>query len=232
VVTDGIPEFLRKMVSTPLFIGSSADENWMVHPVNDMARLPDGYSLVPLRSISPALTRSMLGILGRAIHLVRFDSTTQFCGRCGAKNQMKIDETAKICPSCGLLTFPRISPAIIVRITAGDRILLASSPHFPSGMYSILAGFVEPGESLESCVQREVYEEVGVKITDLSYFGSQPWPFPDSLMIGFCAEYLSGEIVCDGVEISDAAWFTKENMPELPGSLSISRALIDDFLKS
>ncbi|MFH0966628.1 MAG: NAD(+) diphosphatase, partial [Methanobacteriota archaeon] len=135
-----------------------------------------------------------------------------------------------ICPSCGLITFPRLSPAIIVRITDGDRILLARSPHFPSHMYSVLAGFIEPGESLEATIHREVFEEVGVRVSDLRYFGSQPWPFPDSLMIGFTARYVSGDITCDGVEIEDAQWFTRDQMPELPGILSISRALIDDFL--
>ena len=143
---------------------------------------------------------------------------------------MKEDETAKICPACGFLTFPRISPAIIVRITDNDRILLARSPHFPPGMYSVLAGFIEPGESLEAGILREVHEEVGVRIDNLAYFGSQPWPFPDSLMIGFTARYASGEIRCDGVEIEDAGWYGRENMPGLPGHMSIAHALISDYL--
>ncbi|PKL59851.1 MAG: NAD(+) diphosphatase, partial [Methanomicrobiales archaeon HGW-Methanomicrobiales-4] len=183
-----------------------------------------------LRTIGALLSRDTLGILGRAIQLVRFDLITSFCGRCGVENRMKEDEFAKICPFCGLITFPRLSPAIIVRITDGDRILLARSPQFPSGMYSVIAGFVEPGESLEATIHREVFEEVGVRVSDLRYFGSQPWPFPDSLMIGFTARYLSGEIRCDGVEIEDARWFTRDHMPDLPGPLSISRALIEDFL--
>ena len=230
VLSEFIPDLIRPFVGSPLFIGSSPETNSWVYQIIEGAVLPPGYHLVHLRTIGPSLPRDTLGILGRAIQLVRFDLTTSFCGRCGAKNHMKEDEFAKICPSCGLITFPRLSPAIIVRITDGDLILLARSPHFPAHMYSILAGFVEPGESLEAGIHREVFEEVGVRVSDLRYFGSQPWPFPDSLMIGFTARYISGDIRCDGVEIDDARWFPRDRMPELPGPLSISRALIEDFL--
>lgn len=230
VLSDHIPDSIRSRVGSPIFVGSSPDANFWVYRIIDGTVLPPGYRLVHLRTIGSSLSRDTLGILGRAIQLVRFDLTTSFCGRCGGENRMKEDEFAKICPSCCLITFPRLSPAIIVRITDGDRILLARSPQFPRNMYSILAGFIEPGESLEAGIHREVFEEVGVRVSDLSYFGSQPWPFPDSLMIGFTARYLSGIIRCDGVEIEDAQWFTRDQMPELPGPLSISRALIDDFL--
>ena len=222
---------LTPYLSSAILIGSSPDTNWWVYRVYDGESLPSEYQLIHLRSIASSLSRDILGILGRAIQLVRFDLTTSYCGTCGVPNQMKNDELAKICPSCGLLTFPRLSPAVIVRITDGDKILLARSPHFPPGMYSVLAGFIEPGESLEVGIHREVFEEVGVKITDLRYFGSQPWPFPDSLMIGFTARHLAGDIRCDDIEIEDAGWYSRDQMPELPGPLSISRALIDDFVQ-
>lgn len=228
VITDEIPREMKSNISSPILIGSSSELNWMVSPVT--APIPDHYAMLPLRAIAPLLPSDLLGILGRAIHLVRFDTTTRYCGQCGAMNRPKEDEIAKICPECGLLTFPKISPAVIVRITDGDRILLARSPHFPPGMYSILAGFIEPGESLEAGLHREVYEEVGIRIGNLSYFGSQPWPFPDSLMIGFTARYVSGEIRTDDVEIEDAKWYDRNTMPELPGHLSIAHALIKDYL--
>ena len=223
------PEMVQ-VESAPILVGSSGDTVWMVHRISPASLLPPSFRMADLRSLATTLPPSLLGIYGRAIQLARFDLTTTFCGECGAGNRMKEDEIAKICPSCGLLTFPRLSPAIIVRITDGDRILLARSPGFPAGMFSVLAGFVEPGESLEGAVHREILEEVGVRITGLEYFGSQPWPFPDSLMIGFTARYLSGEVRCDGVEIEEAGWFERTRIPSLPGPLSISRALIDDFL--
>ncbi|HWQ62935.1 MAG TPA: NAD(+) diphosphatase [Methanospirillum sp.] len=219
-------------VTGPLFVGGTSDLNWWVYQIENGSSLSPGLELISLRTIAGSLPFDLLAILGRAIQLVRFDTTTAFCGRCGERNTMKEDELAKRCPACGLLTFPRLSPAIIVRITDEDRILLARSPQFLQGMYSLIAGFVEPGESLEAGVHREVFEEVGLRISDLKYYNSQPWPFPDSLMVGYVARYLSGEIRCDGVEIEDAQWFSRDSMPELPGKLSIARALIEDYLSS
>ncbi len=219
-------------VSKPILIGSTQSYTWWSCLILSDSQIPDSLQLVHLRNLSLSLPPDMLGICGRATQLSRFDETTTFCGKCGANNRCKSDEIAKICPFCGLITFPRLSPAIIVRITNGDRILLARSPQFPTGLYSVIAGFIEPGESLEEAVSREVFEEVGLMISDIRYFGSQPWPFPDSLMIGFVAKYVSGSIVCDPVEIESAAWFTRDAMPDLPGHLSISRALIDDYLRA
>lgn len=165
-----------------------------------------------------------------ASHLHYWRTTHQFCGVCQQKMQDKNDERARICQSCGFVAYPRISPCIIVVISNGKKILLARSPHFPSEVYSALAGFVEPGESLEQAVHREVKEEVGINIKDIRYFGSQPWPFPDSLMIAFTAEYESGSIIIDGKEIEDAAWFDPDKLPKLPSSYSISRRLIESVL--
>ncbi|MGB3681830.1 MAG: NAD(+) diphosphatase, partial [Rubrobacteraceae bacterium] len=131
----------------------------------------------------------------------------------------------------GMHFYPRLSPAAIMLVTSGEQLLLARSPHFPPGMYSALAGFVEPGESIEQTIAREVREEVGVEIQNPRYFGSQPWPFPDSLMIGFTAEYAGGELRFEDGEIEDAGWFSAGKMPELPPRLSIARAMIEHFLE-
>ena len=130
-----------------------------------------------------------------------------------------------------IVSFPRISPAIIVLVERDGKALLARSPRFKEGLFSTLAGFVEPGETLEDAVRREVKEEAGIDVKNIRYFGSQPWPFPDSLMVGFTAEYAGGEIKIDDNEILDARWFSAEDMPEIPGKISIARALIDYFLE-
>jgi NAD+ diphosphatase len=139
-------------------------------------------------------------------------------------------ERAKKCPLCGLVNYPRIAPAVIVLVTRGDEVLLARANNFPAAFYSTLAGFVEPGETLEEAVRREVGEEVGITLDNIKYFGSQPWPYPHSLMIGFTADYAGGDIQVDGRELSDAAWFTRDNMPQIPPKLSIARSLIESYL--
>lgn len=195
------------------------------------AEAPEGMSFEGLRSLFGRLDASLFRLAGRALQLMDWDRTHQFCSRCGHATAEKEDETAKICPSCGYVSFPVVSPAVIVAVTREQEILLARASRFPQAMYSVLAGFVEPGESLEECVRREVKEEVGVEVTDIRYFGSQPWPFPHSLMIGFTAEYAGGEITMDGREIVDAGWFQADNLPLIPGKISIARKLIDWFLE-
>ena len=138
---------------------------------------------------------------------------------------------AKECKTCGRLEFPRVSPAVIVLVEREDTLLLARSPGFPGRFFSVLAGFVNPGESLEEAIHREVLEETGITVKDIAYFGSQPWPFPDSLMIGFTARYVSGEIRIDGDEIVEAGWFTPSHLPQIPGKMSIARQLIDWFVE-
>ena len=132
--------------------------------------------------------------------------------------------------SCGHQSFPRISPAVIVLVERDNTCLLARSPRFQDGFYSVLAGFAEPGETLEETVAREVLEETGIEVKDIRYFGSQPWPFPDSLMIGFTASYAGGEIRVDGTEILVADWFPFDQLPKIPGRISIARRLIDWFV--
>lgn len=168
---------------------------------------------------------------GRAVQLVEWARCHRFCGRCGTETVESPGERARRCPQCGLLAFPRLAPAVIMLIERGDgRALLARNARWPGGMYSCLAGFVEPGETIEAAVRREVDEEVGLAIDDLRYHGSQPWPFPHSLMIGFHVRYAGGEIRCDTNEIADAQWFAPDHLPELPGPISIARRLIDDWV--
>jgi NAD+ diphosphatase len=198
------------------------------------AVLPAGLTAEGLRQIYGRLDDPLFGIAGRAVQIVDWDRNHQFCGRCGTHTEDVHGERAKKCPSCGLSSYPRLSPATITAVTrqtaAGKRILLARNHRFPPGRYSVLAGFVEPGESLEECVEREIWEEVGIHVQNVRYFGSQPWPFPNSLMIGFTAEYASGEFHLEEAEIDDAQWFAADALPLLPPSMSIARRLIDAFV--
>ncbi len=172
---------------------------------------------------------------GRAVQIVEWARTHRFCGRCGEATEATAGERAMRCPACGLLSFPRLSPAMITLVTRGEsgpdqEALLARGVQFPRPMYSCLAGFVEPGESLEASVVREVHEEVGVTVPNPGDFGSQPWPFPNSLMIGFRADYVGGDIVCDPAEIVDANWYRKDDLPMIPPGISIARKLIDAWV--
>ena len=164
-------------------------------------------------------------------HLIGWDKSTRFCGYCGHKNERAVDERAKKCPKCQRVVFPRISPAVIVGIKKDDKLLMAHNANFREGLYSIIAGFVEQGETLEMAVQREVLEEVGIKIKNIRYHHSRPWNSADSLMLGFTAEYESGEIAVDGKEILDAGWYDKDHLPPvLPSKISTARCIIDDLL--
>lgn len=193
---------------------------------------PKGMGFEGLRQAYGRLDEDLFWIAARAVQIVEWDRTHQFCGQCGAPLKTRMTERAKECPRCGLLHFPRLSPAMIVLVQKGRELLLARSRHFLPGMYSVLAGFVEPGESLEEAVAREVREEVGLTIKDIRYFGSQNWPFPHSLMIGFTATYAGGEISLNDEEIEAAGWFTADALPPLPGNISIARKLIDWFVES
>ena len=204
--------------------------SWAVGLPDD-AEPPAGMVFQGLRRLYGPLDEETWKLAGRAVQIVEWDRNHRYCGRCGAETERKPDELARVCPRCGLQQFPRISPAVIVRIERGDELLLARSPHFAPGVYSTLAGFVEPGESLEDTVIREVREEVGVEVTNVRYFGSQPWPFPHSLMIGFVADWAAGEIRPQEGEIEDAGWFTVETLLGLPSRFSIARSLLDDFIE-
>lgn len=174
-------------------------------------------------------------VAGRAVQIIEWARTHRFCGRCSTPTELAAGERAMRCPSCRLLAFPRLAPAMITLVTrgAGDEqeALLAQGVAFRGPMYSCLAGFVEPGESLEGAVVREVREEVGIDVDDVRYWGSQPWPFPHSLMVGFHARYAGGEIVCEPAEILDANWYRRDALPPIPPGISIARKLIDAWLR-
>jgi NAD+ diphosphatase len=188
---------------------------------------PPGLKWQGLRGLYTRLEDSRFALAGRALQFVDWDRTHQFCGRCGTPTRHRSGERARECPACALIAYPRIAPAVMCLIRRGREILLARSPRFAPGMYSALAGFVEPGESLEQCLAREVLEETGIKVANARYFASQPWPFPHSLMIAFVADYAGGEITPEPGEIEDAQWFDIDALPKLPNRISIARRLID-----
>jgi len=188
---------------------------------------PPGWRYAGLRSLFFGLPEQLLALAGRASQIVEWDRTHRFCGACATPTRNKDGERAKECPACGLVAYPRVSPAMMVLVTRGSDLLLARAHRFPKAMFSALAGFVEPGESIEDCIHREVHEEVGVRIEAPVYFDSQPWPFPHSLMIAYTAEYAGGDIRVDDTEIAEARWFNVDALPELPSTISIARRLID-----
>lgn len=193
---------------------------------------PSNMDFINLRQVYGLIDEDLFVQAGRAIQIMNWDKTHQYCGQCGSSTETLPNEYAKVCPKCKLTNYPRICPAIIVAVVKDDQILLAQGTRFTSPFYSVLAGFVEPGETLEECVQREIREEVGIEVKDISYFGSQSWPFPNSLMVAFTCKYDSGEIDIDEIEIKDAGWFNVLNLPPIPSSISISRQLIDWFIEN
>jgi NAD+ diphosphatase len=192
---------------------------------------PEGTDPIALRQLFGALPDEDFAIAGRALGLTAWDRDHRHCGRCGAPTERSREERVRTCSRCGFASYPRLSPAIIALIERDGRALLARNARFPMPFFSTLAGFVEVGESLEHAVAREIFEEAGIQITEIRYFGSQPWPFTGSLMIGFTGKWLSGDIVCEPTEIADAAWFAPDEMPRIPPKLSIARELIDDFCR-
>jgi NAD+ diphosphatase len=213
----------------PIFMGLLGGVSTWAVGTSEMSDVLNGYEWRPLRNLGAQLDPSSWMLAGRAVQLVEWVRTSRFCGRCGTATELSSRERATSCPRCGLSAYPRLAPVIIVTVERGNTILLGQGRGF-QGMYSVLAGFAEPGETLEEAVRREVREEVGVEVGGIRYFGSQPWPFPHSLMIGYFATWLSGEIQVNGEEIVDARWFKADKMPKIPPSLSIARNLIDDWL--
>jgi len=186
---------------------------------------------IDIRSILVKSSAEEIALVGRAQHLLDWYKNSQFCGTCGAKNMYSNKEGAFYCSCSKNMLYPKISPCVIGIILNGDDILLARNKLFPDGMFSAIAGFVEASETLEQTFEREIYEEVGLKVKNIKYFGSQPWPFPNQLMIAFTCEYESGEINVDGDEIVEASWFNANNMPNIPPTSSISGQLINSYLE-
>ena len=238
-ITSGFPvEFSKDFNNPDIFEIPALEKSGFAITAVSVSRetnLPESWKALPVRQIIAMLgTADNADItcfrrILRACHITQWRQASQFCGTCGARN---INEPAnRLCPVCGRIEFPRICPAVIVIITDDeDRILLAHNTRFRLGVYSHISGYNEAGETLEETVVREVLEEVNIEVKDIMYIQSQPWPFPDSLMLGFKARYSSGTIKCDGVEIEDAKWFSKDNLPELGGQGALSRILINKWL--
>jgi len=183
-----------------------------------------------LRMYLGRINDTLFNLAGRSLQLCDWYRSHRFCGKCGSPTSENESDRSMVCRPCGINYYPRLSPSIIVLVHREDEVLLARNHMFPEGLFSTLAGFVEPGESIEETVRREVEEEVGVRVGNLRYRGSQPWPFPNSLMLGFHAEYESGEILCQQDEIAEANWFACNELPNIPGKFAISRWLIDAYL--
>jgi NAD+ diphosphatase len=186
---------------------------------------------VALRQLFGVLSDDTFGVAGRALGLTAWDRDFRYCGRCGNETARSKTERVRTCVQCKHGAYPRLSPAVIMLVERDGKALLARNARFTTPFFSTLAGFVEVGETLEETVAREVNEEAGVVVDNVRYFGSQPWPFTGSLMIGFTAQWASGEIVADPTEIMDAGWFGPDEIPVVPPKLSIARALIDDFVQ-
>jgi len=231
----GLPahEELARLEGKPLrrlYLGTLGERACYAFEYGADTEVPQDMAWQGLRALYGKLDDSLFALAGRALQFVDWDRTHQFCGRCGTPTQHREHERARECPACALIAYPRIAPAVMCLVRRGQEILLARSPHFPPGMYSALAGFVEPGESLEQCLAREVLEETGITIANPRYFASQPWPFPHSLMIAFVADYARGEITPAPDEIEDAQWFALDRLPKLPNRISVARRLIDGVL--
>ena len=193
---------------------------------------PAGWRPVPLRAAMLRFPQPLLEQAGRAAQVLEWDRAHRYCGVCATPTVLQTRERARSCPACGHVVYPRLSPAMMVLVCRGKELLLARSPHYTPGMYSALAGFVEAGESIEDCVHREVAEEVGVRVRNVRYYGSQSWPFPHSLMVAFTAEWVSGDIVPQAGEIEAADWFAIDALPGIPPRFSIAGHLIRDTVEA
>jgi NAD+ diphosphatase len=220
--TEGEPHYLGTMNGAACFALALAPS----------ATPPAGHAFAGLRALFTRLPGETWHAAGRALQILEWDRTHRFCGACATATIALTGERAKKCPACGLTAYPRVAPAIIVLVHRGDEAILARGPRTPAKFLSTLAGFVEPGESLEETLAREVEEEVGVHVKNVRYFGSQPWPFPHSLMVGYFAEHADGEPRPDGVELDVARWFRFDALPEIPPRISIARQLIDAWVAS
>jgi len=187
-------------------------------------------SFIGLRASYDVLPLSHYLMAGKARELMHFDATVRFCSVCGAPMRWHTG-ISKMCTSCEREVWPSIATAIIVRITRGDEVLLVRAKNFRGTFYGLVAGFLETGETLEECVRREVREETNLEVTNIRYFGNQPWPYPSGQMIGFTADYAGGTLRLQDEELSTAAFFRYDHLPEIPHKLSMARMLIDDWLK-
>jgi len=213
------------------YLGSINSVPLFTNEVDSEADNPDGYEFATLWSFLNQVDQQIFYLIGRARQIVEWHRNHHYCGQCGQETTNSETDRSRKCVSCSLVFYPRLSPSIIVCVNKGEEILLARNKRARGNFYSTIAGYVEPGESIEETVHREVFEEVGIRVHRLKYFGSQSWPFPNSLMLGFHAEYDSGEFVLQQDEITDAGWFHYTDLPNRPAMVSISGWLINDFVK-
>ncbi|WP_438432411.1 NAD(+) diphosphatase [Gorillibacterium sp. sgz500922] len=202
---------------------------WAAEAPASLPLAASGYAYHRLLRLYDGMSENFFFLAGRAVQIVAWARTHRFCGTCGSPTVPSGKDYAMTCPACGSSSYPRLAPAMIVAILKGNKILLAHHKRFPAGRFGLISGFAEPGETLEDCVRREVREEIGIEVSGLRYFGSQPWPFPHSLMIGFLAVWQSGEIAVDNEEILEADWFEADGLPDIPPPASIARKMIDWF---
>jgi len=218
------------VVAPPFWLGTYHDAPCWVVPVAAEAPVPDGLTretLVPMRGAR--LPDELLSLGGMAMQALWWESTSGYCPRCGTPTERIENEWGKRCAQCRYEHYPHLHPATIVLVRDGDRVLLTRKAEWAAGRYALIAGFVDNGESLEGCVAREIKEEAGVDVKDIRYVGSQNWPFPSQMMIGFVATYAGGEVVIDRDELEDARWFPCDALPPLPSRHSISRFIIDHY---
>jgi NAD+ diphosphatase len=221
---------VAEVADDALYLGDLDGTACFARLVEPNAGPPDAEP-VALRQLFGTLTDIEFGIAGRALGLTAWDRDHRFCGRCGAPTERSTRERVRTCTACGHASYPRLSPAVIVLVERDGRCLLARNARTKMPFFSTLAGFVEVGETLEQTVTREIREEAGIEVADIKYFGSQPWPFTGSLMIGFTARWAGGDIVEEPEEILEAGWFAPNELPVIPPKLSIARELIDDFVR-
>jgi NAD+ diphosphatase len=213
------------------YLGTLEDRPVWGVGVDDAQYAPEGYEFIDLFTLYARTGGEEWILGGRAVQIIEWGRHHRFCGRCGRPTEPVDNDRSMRCPSCNILSYPRLSPAVIMLVHRGDdEILLARGRQFRVPMYTTLAGFVEPGESVEEAVRREIEEEVGLQVGDVHYQGSQPWPFPNSLMLGFYAEYESGDIHIDETELMDAQWYRTDALPNIPGPISIANRLITGFI--
>ena len=225
------PEELRLLPSRKQFLGMLDGKPCFTAELEE----PIGFGeseYRTIRSLLGHLPEEMFALAGRAFQVMDWERSHRFCGKCGMPTEPMADERAMTCPACGIQYYPRIAPAVIVAVVRDGKILLAHARRFPSVFFSVLAGFVEAGETFEECVHREIREEAGIEVENIRYFGNQPWPFPNTLMVGFTAEYAGGDLVIEEKELTQAAWFEPEEVLRLqiPRHGTIARQLIDWFL--
>ena len=229
-----VKPWTHQMRITPMDDGTEVT-TYRLDDVPDIAKMEAdnqrSYEMCSLRQSYYKLPRALYLKGGKCQELLYWDQNTRYCGVCGAPMRMDTDISKK-CTECHKEVWPQLATAIIVLIHRGDEVLLVQAKNFKRDFYGLVAGFVETGETLEEAVAREAFEETGVRITNIRYFASQPWPYPCGLMVGFNADYVSGDIHLQKSEIAKGGWFRRDNLPHIPEKLSIARMLLDAWLEA